>query len=86
MKLLANHIFHYLPLIAILTIGLVGLIVFSYDRAFQFVIMTALSTAYITWGIIHHYIHDDLHFSIVLEYLTIAVLGMIIVFSVLFRA
>ena len=40
---------------------------------------------YIFWGIIHHNIHGDLRLSVFLEYVVIAVLGMVLLFSLLFR-
>jgi hypothetical protein len=86
MKDASNHIYHYLPLIGILLAGFVGMFYFSFDRSFQFVIMTAMSFSYVTWGVVHHYVHDDLHITVVLEYIAVAILGMTLVFSVLLRA
>lgn len=85
MKKVTNHIYHYIPLIGILLAGFVGMFYFSYDRTFQFVIITAMSLSYVTWGVVHHFVHDDLHISIIFEYIAIAVLGLVAVFSVLFR-
>lgn len=85
MHKLAKHIQHYTPLIGVLVAGLIGFYIFSYDKAFQAVIAVSLATSYVSWGIIHHYIHKDLNVQIVLEYSTIAFLGVIMVFSVLFR-
>ena len=85
MHRLARHIQHYVPLFGLLAAGILGFYIFSYDRAFQAVISVALATSYVSWGIIHHYIHKDLNLTVISEYVVIALLGLIMVFSVLFR-
>lgn len=85
-KKLTRHMQHYLPLIGILLVGLLGFFIFSYDKAFQAVIAIAVATAYVFWGLIHHHLHDDLHLLVVIEYIVIATLGLVIMFSLTFRA
>lgn len=77
---------HYLPLVGILVAGLVGFVVFGYDRNFQAAIAVAVAISYVVWGLVHHHIHKDLHVSVVIEYLAIAIVGLVVLFSVLFRA
>jgi intracellular septation protein A len=86
MKRFSRHIQHYLPLLGIFTVGVLGFTIFSYDKIFQAALVLAVATAYVAWGIIHHHIHEDLHTSVVIEYLVIAVLGVVVVLSLLFRA
>lgn len=62
-----------------------GMLLFSTDRKFQEVLIIATSAGYVTWGIMHHIAHKDLTFSIIAEYFAVAVLGLVIVFSILFR-
>ncbi len=81
-----KHLPHYTPLFALISAGLLGYLFFSYDKAFQFIIALAVSVSYVFWGIVHHKVHDDLTIFVVFEYLVIATLGMVIVFSLLFRA
>lgn len=85
-KKTAKYVQHYLPLAAILLAGLLGFIAFSYDRAFQFIVLSAVALAYVAWGLVHHYLHDDLHLLVVIEYVVVATLGLVIVFSLLLRA
>ena len=85
MKKIAKDVQHYLPLLGILIIGAFGFINFSYDKMFQLAIAVSVACAYFAWGIIHHYIHRDLYISVLVEYLVIAALGVVIVFSLLFR-
>lgn len=74
---------HYAPLISIILAGVLGIIIFSYDRSFQMVVTLATALGYILWGLVHHHIHQDLYFSVFMEYLLIALLGIAIAFSVL---
>ena len=85
MKEKTHRLQHYLPLLGILTSSLVGFLIFSYDKNFQAAVVIAGSLGYASWGLIHHFIHKDLYFSVVLEYFTIAFLGIVIVLSLLFR-
>lgn len=86
MKKFTRHLLHYLPLIGILAAGLAGFYLFSYDRAFQAAVVLATATSYVAWGLIHHHIHKDLHLSVVIEYIAVALIGMVVVFSLIFRA
>jgi len=85
MKNFAKHLPHYLALFGVLIVGALAFYLFSYDRAFQAAVAIAVAIAYVAWGIVHHSIHRDLHFSVFIEYLLVAALGLVIVFSLLFR-
>ncbi|MGA2910238.1 MAG: hypothetical protein ABSE04_00345 [Candidatus Microgenomates bacterium] len=81
-----KHLSHYVALFIILLAGFAGLILFSYDRNIQIAVSGALALSYISWGITHHYLHKDLHLETVLEYIVIALLGFVIIFSIIIRA
>jgi hypothetical protein len=66
---------HYITLLSLLAAGLAAIVLFSSDKTFQVVLVWVLSFIYVIWGIIHHWIHKDLHPKIILEYLLIAALG-----------
>ncbi len=85
MKRAAKHLPHYFSLLGIFAAGIAGFVIFSYDKQFQAVLTIAIAIAYVLWGIIHHLLHKDLYFAVVLEYLLYAILGVVIVFSVLLR-
>jgi len=85
MKYFAKHLPHYLLLFGILFAGFAGLTLFSYDESFQTAIAIATAVAYVFWGIIHHSIHKDLHLETVVEYVVVASLGLIIIFSLIVR-
>jgi hypothetical protein len=44
-----------------------------------------MAFGYVVWGLVHHYIHRELYFSTVVEYVSIALLGAIAVYSVIIR-
>ena len=85
MRSFTKHLSHYMALFGILLAGFAGLILFSYDKNFQIAVALALSLSYIAWGVTHHYLHKDLHIEVFIEYLVVAVLGFVIIFSLLFR-
>jgi hypothetical protein len=74
-----------MALFGILLAGFVGLILFSYDKNFQVAVALALSLSYVAWGLAHHYLHKDLHLETFIEYLVVAALGFVIIFSLLLR-
>lgn len=84
-KTFFRHLPHYLTLFGILFAGLLGIFIFSYDRVFQVAISIAVAVSYVAWGVVHHIIHKDFHLAIVVEYLLVASLGLVVVFSLIFR-
>jgi hypothetical protein len=86
MKRYTSDIVHYISLIGVLMVGAAGMILFSWDRAFQTAVAFGVAGAYVTWGVVHHLIHRDFDIMVFAEYLAIATLGLIIVFSMLLRA
>ena len=66
--------------------GLIGFWYFGYDRMFQMAVAVALAVSYVVWGVVHHYIHKDLYLSVVIEYIVVATLGLVLVFSLVFRS
>lgn len=85
-KTFFRHLPHYLTLFGILFAGLLGIFIFSYDRVFQVTISAAVAVSYVAWGVVHHTIHKDLHLAVVVEYLLVASLGLVVVFSLIFRS
>ncbi|MDP1759921.1 MAG: hypothetical protein Q8L01_00395 [Candidatus Woesebacteria bacterium] len=80
-----KHFSHYFSLIAIFIVGILGFYLFSYDKIFQIGVAVVLAVTYVLWGIIHHTIHKDIYFLVILEYITVAVLGLIMVISLIFK-
>ncbi|MBI4035268.1 MAG: hypothetical protein HY381_02625 [Candidatus Chisholmbacteria bacterium] len=78
-----NHLFHYLALVLILTTGLVLLLTFRFHPLGRPLTIAGLSLAYFTWGIAHHHLSRTLHRRVVLEYLSLSILGAIIIATLL---
>ncbi|HKC04928.1 MAG TPA: hypothetical protein VKC54_03590 [Patescibacteria group bacterium] len=85
MRSFVHDLPHYILLLTILFVGFIGLILFSYDKNLQVAISIATGISYVSWGVIHHHIHRDLHFEVFMEYLAVAVLGTVILFSLILR-
>lgn len=83
MRSVAKHLPHYMALFGILLAGFAGLILFSYDQKFQIAVAAATAVSYVFWGIVHHLLHKDLYFETVIEYLTIAILGFVLIFAII---
>ncbi len=81
----SKHIHHYLPLVSIFLAGIGGFLMFSYDKWLQIGVVVAIACSYVAWGIIHHYLHHDLHISTIAEYVLIAVLGLFTIITVIIR-
>lgn len=80
---LFKDISHYLPLFGLLLAGFIGFYRFSNDISFQKTIVIATASSYAVWGIVHHHIHKDLHVSVLVEYVLIAIIGVLAVFSLI---
>jgi hypothetical protein len=85
MKSFIRHLSHYSVLFGILLAGFAGLVLFSYDKAFQVAVASALVASYASWGVTHHYLDHDLRLETVVEYIVVAILGFVIIFSVVIR-
>ena len=85
MKNIAKHMPHYFSLFGLLAIGLVGFAMFSYDNGFQTAIAIGLSFGYFAWGVVHHLIHKDLDITVVIEYLSVAILGLVVILTLIYR-
>jgi cobalamin synthase len=84
-KQISRHFPHYFPLIGIFLAGIAGFIFFSYDRVFQMLVGICIAVSYVVWGLIHHFLHRDLYLAVVIEYIAVAILGLVVVFSLLFN-
>ena len=82
-KDLKEHPLDYLVLIAILLFGVILYIFFKDDVIMERIIAISLALSYILWGIIHHHHADKITIKIVLEYILVAVLGFLVINSLL---
>lgn len=81
-----HHVPHYFPLLGILVVSAYGFYVFSYDKLFQMAIGIAAATSYVMWGVVHHTLKKDFSLEVFIEYVSVAILGTIMIFSVILRS
>jgi len=80
-----NHFFHYLILFFILLFGLFSFFYLKKNPQAQILSLFLTSSFYVIWGVVHHLLEDDFHLRILLEYLAVALLGFLIVFTLIER-
>jgi len=80
-----EHLLHYLILFLILTLGLVGFVVFSFKPQIQLLTVGLTVAGYVAWGIVHHYIEDRLRWDVVGEYFLVGILVLVMFALTLLR-
>jgi hypothetical protein len=73
-------------LVGILAAGLLGFLLFPYDLILRSVVTVATAVAFVAWGIVHHWLHEDLHPKVVLEYIITSFLAALILLFMLWRS
>lgn len=81
-----ENIIHYLVLLVILDLAIGAFFIFSFNRLYQAVVVVTMGILYVVWGIVHHWLSEDLHLKVVLEYVLISLLANLVILSLLFRA
>lgn len=72
-------------LTGILLFGFAGIVFFSYDKRFQVAASLATGISYVAWGVVHHYLHRDFHLEVLVEYMAVAVVGLVVLFSLILQ-
>ena len=80
-----DHLSHYLVLLSIFTFGIFFFVYFSYNRNAQAWCVVGISLAYFLWGMVHHYLKKNLYLMVVVEYFLVALLGSILVITLILR-
>jgi hypothetical protein len=68
-----------------LALGLLLFVFLNFSIALQIGVSVIFAAGYVVWGVMHHQLADDLSFEVVLEYLTVAVLMVVLVGGVLLQ-
>jgi hypothetical protein len=74
----------YLMLLIIFIIAGILFLSFGYDNHNQRRIIYATCAGYFFWSLYHHYRRGDLHLSIIVEYLLMALLAIVVLSGTLF--
>lgn len=86
-----NHIhshFEYATIMALvlfLSVGVLLFYFFSANPQLQYLLVMTLSFCYFLWGLAFHHVKGDLHLKIMLEYLTIALLAILLLRGAIFH-
>lgn len=75
----------YAVLTVFLGVGVWFFYVFSGFPLTQFFIALLCTGVYILWGISHHILEGDFHFTIVIEYILMSVLALLLLYGAIFR-
>ena len=84
-KEVSKHSAHYLSLLGIIIAALFGLINFQYDKGFQSAVAIAASVSFVVWGAVHHYLLEDHHPKVLIEYASTAFLAATILLSIIWQ-
>ena len=81
-----TNLLHYSVLVVMMNVAVGAFLFFNFNQTYQLMILLATGISYILWGIIHHFLQDDLHLKVAAEYLLVALLAEIIILSLILRA
>ncbi len=79
-----RHLTHYIVLLMILMVGLLAMITGGRNSMVHLIILVLISLSYFIWGMVHHFLENNLHFEIVIEYFIFSLLGLAFVLGVLY--
>ena len=78
-----KHFLYYLSLFAALLGGIVLIQYFAGHKQIQLTVVVLMGCIYAFWGIIHHKMEHSLRVKIVLEYVSVAALGIAAILFIL---
>lgn len=82
-KEITKELSHHLTLLGITSLSILGALIFSYDTNFQKAIAISATLAFVSWGVVHHWLNHNLTWKIVAEYACVALLGLVVLFSLI---
>lgn len=82
-KEVTKELSHHLTLLGIAALSVVGALMFSYDTNFQKALAISATLSFVSWGVIHHWLNHNLTWKITAEYIGVALLGLVILFSLI---
>lgn len=81
-----THLPQFIILLCLLLTG-AGLVLYlNTQKTLQIAAIILMSLSYLTWGIIHHLKNKDFHLEVLLEYLSLAILGSSLLIILVLRA
>lgn len=83
-KAISHKHVHHLVLGIILIFSLITFMVLGGRRDLQFLIGFVCALSYALWGIIYHFIEGDLYPRIIVEYVSVATVSLLLLYTVLY--
>lgn len=80
-----RHGVDFFLLVLILSLGLGGILYFSFDKAAQIAVVIIMAVLYTFWGIYHHHHDHDLTLKVGLEYVFFSLLIALLLILFLLR-
>lgn len=84
-KDIKHHTSHYFALLVILNLGIGMFYLLRFSKIYQILILVLTGMVYVAWGVVHHWLEEDLHLKVAMEYLLIALLANLLIISLLLR-
>lgn len=76
-----KHLYDRMVFMIILLLGLILFFYFNFNRTYQLLVIFAMITFYLVWGILHHLRDKTLDTEIFLEYLAVTIIAIVLIFS-----
>lgn len=78
-----THVTHLAILALILAVGSWTFLTLAGNPQLKLITGAVMAGAYVVWGIMHHAVHKDLHFRVVVEYILVGAVALIFLFAIL---
>lgn len=78
-----THILHFVVLALLLAAGAGAFFLVSGSDSMQLFVGIITAIAYVTWGLLHHALQNDLHPKVVIEYVLVGVISVVLLIVML---
>jgi len=78
MRDIQKHHYYYFSQALIMICGVILAMHFRYDIRLTSLVITVMAILYVAWGILHHHFEHNLTLKIVIEYILMAVIGLVV--------
>lgn len=83
LKYIRHHGKYHIALFCMLTLGVILAYYTRDHKQMEVMILVAMASVYILFGVVHHYLMHDLSSKIVIEYIAMGSLGLAVILFVL---
>lgn len=72
-----THTFHFTILLLLFLVGFIAFARINGNPREQILITILMGITYVVWGLFHHYFEHNLNWKVVIEYISIACIGVL---------